>query len=522
MPVVSMGMSWLTSLTFDEMANGAPTTLFVPHGEVHNDLYLHWHTYTGTDWAKSFNVSVAWRFVPKTAYGIGDTGWTTYADGLWSQLDAASECHPSTSDGFSGYDWWVNLGHLGEYRNNDPSYMAPSGTSVQQQLAPDGWGFAQRKYDFIELKVSIRVIWQDGIDEATLEAMRPYERFSQTLLLVAQPKYTLAGVQYDARGVVVNFTATDWHRSDDRWGLNEFVVAKEDLSGEDLAISPGYYGTIDKPAGDPLTTDTGRLTLPPEAFTRLPLPGDAIQRLRIRMNTPVLPIETEWAWIEGIADVGDTAVCDTPTLTLVSSDSDKVVVRVGTTSDKDNPPDAVHVAFAGASEWHVVALGDEVTLPCPPLGAPITVQAYGTTDEGGVSGIATLEVAALPDVDWLIIAPVDASAGDPVRMRFNVKSDWTRAAEMTVVKLSGRERESAFFGEGGTASGTVTCDILDRSSYGDLYQPRAAFEGLAYAGPCVLRGPDGERRYVAVESVVESWDTVRHVKTMKVSVREVS
>lgn len=522
MPVVGMGMSWQTSLTYNEMANGAPTTIFAEYGDVRPDLYLHWHTYTGTDWAKGFNVSVAWRFVPKTAYGIGDTGWTTYADGLWSQLDAATECHPSTSDGFSGYDWYTNLGDLGEYKNNDPDYMAPSGTSVQQQLAPNGWGFAQRKYDFIEIKASIRVLWQDGIDEATLEAMRPYERFSQTLLIVARPKYTLAGVQYDARGVVVNFTATDWHRSDDRWGLNEFIVAKEDLTGEDLAVTPGYYGTIDKPAGDPLTTDTGRLTLPPEAFTRLPLPGEAIQLLRIRMNTPVLPIETEWAWIEGIADVGDTAVCDTPTLTLVSSDVDKVVVRVGTTSDKDNPPDIVHVSFAGASEWHEVALGGVVTLPCPPLGSTITVQAYGTTEEGGVSGIATLEVAALPDVNYITIAPVDTSLGDPVRMRFNVKSDWSREPEITVVKFSGRERESAFFGEGGSATGTITCDIIDSTSYGDLYQSADDFERLAYAGPCVLRGPLGERRYVAVTSVGESWDTIRDIKTIKVTVKEVS
>lgn len=522
MPVVSMGMSWLTSLTFDEMADGAPTTLFVPYGEVHNDLYLHWHTYTGTDWAKGFNVSVAWRFVPKTAYGIGDTGWTTYVDGLWSQLDAATECHPGAAPGFSGYDWWVNLGDLGEYRNNDPDYMSPSGTSVKQQLAPNGWGFSQRQYDFIELKVSIRVIWQDGIDEATLEAMRPYERFSQTLLLVAQPRYTLAGVQYDARGVVVNFTATDWRRSDDRWGLNEFIVAKEDLSGEDLAVTPGHYGTIDKPAGDPLSADTGRLTLPPEAFTRLPLPGEAIQSLRIRMNTPVLPIETEWAWIEGIADVGDSAVCDTPTLTLVSSDADRVVVEVGTTHDKDNPPDAVHVAFAGASEWHVVALGDEVTLPCPPLGAPITVQAYGTTDEGGVSGIATLEVSALPDVDWITIAPVDASAGNPVRMLLNVSSEWTDAAEMTTVKFSGRERESAFYGNGGSSQGTVSCDILEDGSHGSLRQSEADFRRLAYAGPCVLREPRGVRRYVSITSVNGSWVTVNRVKRIKVSAREVS
>lgn len=522
MPVVGMGMSWQTSLTYNEMANGAPTTIFAEYGDVRPDLYLHWHTYTGTDWAKGFNVSVAWRYVPKTAYGIGDMGWTTYADGLWSQLDAATECHPSTSDGFSGYDWYTNLGDLGEYKNNDPDYMAPSGTTVQQQLAPNGWGFAQRQYDFIELKVSIRVLWQDGIDEATLEAMRPYERFSQTLLIVARPKYTLAGVQYDARGVVVNFTATDWHRSDDRWGLNEFIVAKEDLTGEDLAVTPGYYGTIDKPAGDPLTTDTGRLTLPPEAFTRLPLPGEAIQLLRIRMNTPVLPIETEWAWIEGIADVGDTAVCDTPTLTLVSSDVDKVVVKVGTTSDKDNPPDIVHVSFAGASEWHEVVLGAEVTLPCPPLGSTITVQAYGTTEEGGVSGIATLDVAALPDVNYITIAPVDTSLGDPVRMRFNVKSDWSREPEITVVKFSGRARESAFYGEGGSATGTITCDIIDSSSYGDLYQSADDFERLAYAGPCVLRGPLGERRYVAVTSVGESWDTIRDIKTIKVTVKEVS
>ena len=314
----------------------------------------------------------------------------------------------------------------------------------------------------------------------------------------------------------------------DRWYEPGSVITildaclEEDLSGEDLAVTPGHYGTIDKPAGDPLTTDTGRLTLPPEAFTRLPLPGEAVQRLRIRMNTPVLPIETEWAWIEGIADVGDSAVCDTPTLTLVSSDADRVVVEVGTTHDKDNPPDAVHVAFAGASEWHVAALGDEVTLPCPPLGAPITVQAYGTTDEGGVSGIATLEVSALPDVDWITIAPVDASAGNPVRMLLNVSSEWTDAAEMTTVKFSGRERESAFYGNGGSSQGTVSCDILEDGSHGSLRQSEADFRRLAYAGPCVLREPRGVRRYVSITSVNGSWVTVNRVKRIKVSAREVS
>ena len=107
-------------------------------------------------------------------------------------------------------------------------------------------------------------------------------------------------------------------------------------------------------------------------------------------------------------------------------------------------------------------------------------------------------------------------------MRFNVSEDWGYTPESDTMKFSGRLRESVAYGVGGSVTGTIQCDILDDQRYGDLYQSRYDFETLPFAGPCVLRGPGGEYRRVAVDSVGESFDIVAHKRRMKVSVREVS
>ena len=93
---------------------------------------------------------------------------------------------------------------------------------------------------------------------------------------------------------------------------------------------------------------------------------------------------------------------------------------------------------------------------------------------------------------------------------------------MESVKFAGRAYDSVAFGYGGSATGNVSCDIVDTTMYGDMYQSRTDFENLMFAGKCVLRGPDGERRNVVVESVDESWDNLRRFKRIQISMREVS
>ena len=42
-----------------------------------------------------------------------------------------------------------------------------------------------------------------------------------------------------------------------------------------------------------------------------------------------------------------------------------------------------------------------------------------------------------------------------------------------------------------------------------------------FAGICVLRGPDGERRRISVEDVEIGWDRYRRFRTVKISMRQV-
>lgn len=510
-PSTDLGISWSSSLGYGQTVSDLPVVLYADYGESHPNLYLHWRTDTGTDWVDSFNVAVSWRVIPKGSYGIGDNGFTPYYLGYYSNLDAATECHPSAGSVYSGYSWWCDLGDIGEYVNGEKegSLPVPSNSSVGEQLAPNGWGFSQRKYDNIELDISIRAIFQED-KGGEVESYQPYNRFEKIVKLVYRPDYTLDTVEFSDKGIVVTYDVTDWQRTDDRYGVEKF-----EQNGVSLIRSGYLYGNIDSP---------GRLTIPNSFFSKLPVYGAGDVDLLIRMNTPARPLGEFFGELRATTSIIDRSVCNTPTLTLSSVDASSLSVRVGDSGDKGNPFDVAHVSIVGSPNGF-----DTVETPpngiaqfaCPPVGTDIEVQAYGTTDEGGVSDVVTLTIPPIEGVDWLTLTPID-NAGDSVELRFNLSEDWSFEPDMETVKFSGRERESVAYGVGGSVTGTLKCDILDDQSYGSLHQTREDFERIAFLGRCILRGPDGERKIVAVNSVGESFDRVRFVKTMNVNVREIS
>ena len=508
-PSADLGISWSSALP---SVNGVlDKELYADYGDSHPHLYLHWVTDTGTDWIESFNVAVTWRVIPKGAYGMASTGWTPVYVGYYSSLDAAAECHPSQPTSYSGYQWWCDLGEIGEFVN-DPGAgdePVPSGSTVGEQLAPNGWGFSQRIYDAIELNVGIRSIFAED-KGGLVESYQPYNRFEKDVRIIYRPEYELESLTFSESGVVAEYSVTDWDRIDDRFGVEHFRQG-----GVNLSPYPGYYGVIDKP---------GRLTIPSSAFMKLPTATGGACDVFIRMNTPSRPLGEVFGELRGTTSIIDPSVCNTPTLALSGIDANSLSVRVGDSGDNNNPFDVAHVSLVGSPQGFdtvEVAPNGIAQFACPPTGVTIEVQAYGTTDEGGVSSVASLEIPPIGGVDWLTITPID-SPGDSVEMRYNVSEDWSFEPEMEVVKFSGRERESVAYGAGGSVVGTLSCDIIDDESYGAMHQGKADFERLPFLGLCLLRGPDGERKIVAVDSVGESWSIVRRHKTMKVSVREVS
>ena len=223
----------------------------------------------------------------------------------------------------------------------------------------------------------------------------------------------------------------------------------------------------------------------------------------------------------------NTSVCNTPRVWVYEATEKRLLLSITDSLDKGKPFDYVNVYVQGESylgrtfTWEA---GDvnSLSIPYPPLGVPIVVQAVAYTDAGDFSDTVTLNVDPIGETSeaarYIAIDAEDGSVS--VRCRFNVSQDETFEQEQVAVKFSGRDRESVAYGIGGSVTGKVSCDIIT-SGAGDLVQGRRDFERLAFAGTCVLRTADGERKRVAVTDVGESWDVVERVKRMTVSYREV-
>ena len=180
------------------------------------------------------------------------------------------------------------------------------------------------------------------------------------------------------------------------------------------------------------------------------------------------------------------------------------------------------------SDFEMVNNGDLYIIKYPPLDRDFTVYAIGQktypgSEEYLLSDMATVTIPAIPSDKRMFIGPLrDPYRFNEVEIRYNVSESWSFEAESETVKFATRDYDSVAFGVGGSATGTLEFDIVTEHMYGDeIFQEMQDFENLMFAGICVLRGPDGERRRISVEDVEISWDRYRRFRTVKISMRQV-
>lgn len=471
-----------------------------------SSAYLQVHIDESASAVDTIRVNVNWRTVRKNASG----SYGTLSDGLWSNFESPStECNPKTSSKYSGTDFSIELGNIGEYLPGGTS-LTPSGTSLRQQIAPNGYSFANRVYDAVSMFFTVVVTYTDGTPESRYVA--------NEFFFVYFPVYTLTGLTMDEDGVTVSYTCGDWNRADDRWEAVSFYNNGAE-NGINILRSDSVpyvtFGNIDAP---------GRITMPLSAFTRLPVGSRTY--VKIRMNASFRAEGEDWGYIDGTVNLVNEGDCNTPTLSFnePQTNADVLAVNVGDSGDKGVPIDTVYVTLrdqSGADTTVTTVPGGTVRFPYPPLNTQLTVDAIGYSEDGNPSEVVTATHAAIygAKIPYTTIAAEDGSAS--VTLRFNVSMDWTFEPVANTVKFSGRSRETTMYGIGGSVVGNLSCDILDDDKYGDLHQSRRDFEALAFAGICILRDTDGSRKRVAIDSVGESWDRVRFVKTMNLQVREV-
>lgn len=465
------------------------------------EAYVKWRTLSDTTWNAIFDISVSWRGVPKGVTGTGDNGYAPWSTFRYSNIPA-SQCNPVQTPGSDGWQWSYPLASLGVIEDG---HVDPDGKTIGSLVAPDGWAYDDRKYDALNFQVHIKSRYPEGMVDhmGRTESLRAD---ADSLWVGYFPDYTLTGAYFTLKGFTIEYSAPGWTRLDDRWALESLKQG-----GEELKVYNDYYSTVE---------EIGKLPVPPDALKRMPEAGQTAY-VQVHMNAGFRDIGMDFGMVQGYVTVQDKSVCNTPSITVQSATADAIVAKVTDSGDKGTPFDEAVVKLVDSpygADTQTVAPGGTVTIVLPPLGVPLRLQAYGYSDEA-VSGMAYADIAAIPAQDGLSVRSLDGSEG--VELRYNVSEDWSFEAEMETVKFAGRERDSVAYGTGGTVTGTLECDIVDSTSYGAKGQSRADFERLAFAGTCVVRGDDGERRMVAVESVGESWDTVRLRKTMKISAREV-
>lgn len=502
MAITIVGMGYDTSPNYLTYKNGTNDDDFRAGlrsymGSTLTNAYVQFHTDEDASVISQIRISVSWAGVAKNVAGT----YGTWSSTTWSEFDSPStECNPHTSTKYSGTDWSVELRQIGQYAGGGVATTTLGNTIANGS----NYNFSTRIYDSVKMNFIVVVAYNNGQSESRYTA--------NTFYLTYFPKYTLSSLAIEDDALVVSYTYGDWERTDDRWEIESLTQGGTELV---VSTSTPYvtFSTIDKP---------GRVSIPLEAFKRIPSSMTSTY-IDLRLNANFRAEGDEWEHVEGTATLTNSGDCNTPTLSLVSKSEDALVVYVGDANDKQNPLETVYVTmedYSGSGTTASTTPGSNVTFVYPPLNSPITVDAIGYDADGDASDEVTLTVSAITGDTLPTIAAQDGSVG--VRLRFNVTMDWTYEPVYETVKFAGRSRETVGYGVGGSVVGTLGCDILDDESFGDHHQSRADFEALAFAGLCVYRDDTGTRKDVMVESVGESWDTVRRVKTMTISVREVS
>lgn len=492
-------------------------------GSTTDALFVKWRTQFG-DEQRFANVAVAWRGVARGDVAAG----MDYGDWEQSDVDASvngrvawyyrrfpvSELWRSSKDQDGPGFWWA--APL-SFTSTDPTTV--DYRNVAERICGGDWSYSSRRWDAVWLHVKVRMEYAlmddegDPVkDEAGNEVLQSAPLEERDLYVGWVPDYHAQSASLTRSGLEIAYGSPGWARSSDRWALDSGLA-----SSGGTVVSGKRYGTL---------AAHGRILIPASMLSRDPA-GEAL-RGTVRMNATWRPADLPFARmsLDGVV-VSDLRTANTPTIAATADQAGRsVTVRVGDSGDLGVPLESVEVRMVGA-EWEFdraeLAPGGSHTFRLPPLGVTTMWEATGYGAGGAVSRSVRASARAIePGAARLLLEPVDGSAR-PVELLYNVTEQSDDAPESQSVKLAGRPRPSAFFGEGGTSTHSLACDICEAAVPGLVRQTASEFRALAFCGPCALRRADGSRVALCVDSVSVSRDVQpSFVRKVSLSCSEVS
>lgn len=495
-------------------------------GENYSDLYVKVSSLGGTEWHKYLDVSCQWRCVPKGS-SSGEQGYGPWSDWYWGRFDTSKITKVARAES-DGWVWSAPMSGM-NLHHNPQTGESDAAESVLSQLVGENVNFAARKYDAIHIRLHSKFVFQDGMVDEWGNGQTAVAE--QEVWISYVPDYSIYGLKYTPRGLQVWYTRpSSWTRPDDRWALNYLrgadgrsLIPYDTPFGQGQEETTYIYGQVD---------GNGRATIPTDRLLRLPELGEQVT-IGMRWNTIYNEIGFNWVTDAARVSVDTTVKVDTPAVTARVSDADLGLVEVTVTDtlDKNAPIERAIVSVEGYQGAVSVQPKVPTELAICPLGVPVRIQAVGvrTVDE--------VEVSSGPAISGRVTVPAAGSDGRPrallqdesdpslgCAIRYNFSSSWSGAREQDVVQLSGRGLPSVAYGTNSDRRIGVKFRIVTaaRSGRRAVIQPESEPRSLDRAGVCVLRTMDGQRSFVAVESVdVQGVEGHPDISDVSLTLREV-
>lgn len=470
------------------------------------------------------DLAIAWRGVRRgdvqggMGYGdyeasdVGPRG--EFGDVAWYfRHFPVSELTKSEQDEFGPGTWWAAPLDFVSQDESTVDYV-----SLVQRIFGGDYSYNAREWDAILLHVKAKFWYAvkdtDGEfakDEDNEEILTTAPLEERELYIGYIPTYHAQAARMTRAGLEVDYTSPGWDRASDRWALDHGLSA-----GGQEVVRGKIYGTL---------AEHGTILIPADQLSSDPA-GKALSGT-VRFNACWRPIDMPFAEmsLDGIV-VQDTRTANTPTISAAPSPSGTgVVVTVGDSGDRGVPLEEVDVRLVGAEfgfDRATLLPGESHEFRLCPIGVPTTWEAIGWAAGDARSDAARATCGAVDGPDGSFVLESVGEGVASVELIYDREESWDAAPSMATAKLSGRQRESAFWGEGGSVTGSLSCDIVTLPVAGMVAQREGDFRELAFAGPCVLRRPDGTRTQLAVESVGVRTLSQPWQRQVTLSVREVA
>ena len=497
MAVTNLGLSKNSSGTTD-YSNGCKV-----YANEAPSLYLKWRTVSGAEINASFDIAINYRYIPSgnlSGEAAGYTDWQTDWS-TWTTVKV-EDCNGVQLSDQSGWQWSYDLAALlGKCKNE--AYPNVKTAFTDSNTFP----FLLRKFDQAQIDVHIKSRYKQ-----TLNGEKYSPRTDASVWIGYVPEYDIENIYIDSLDyLVIEYSADGWGRADDRWSLESLTVDGENI----MASEP--WGTVVRPYNASTGYGNGKVMVPTSKLTCLPV-GKTV-KANVRFNASCRPSGSEFANAEKSMTCGVNAGCPDPNITAERS-GDSVLVHIAANASIESVLLKMEDAKFGFDQ-KTAKSGTTVRFDFVPRDVPITFSAIGINASRKVSNLVKRTVPAVPSEGELMLI----SLADPTlkaAAKLNVKLDDTYATARKTVKLAGRKRETAFYGEGGSASWSLSFSVLPESAEPNPIYGRKAWHKVSDAGDCVMFYK-GERTLVSLGQIKYSrpYNTGGAV-TASVSLTEVS